>query len=125
MFFHALVFAVSRESCLNLPPGRGFKLLPRDTAYVNALNALKYICLTVILALSPLFNRKYHKKVKTRRKLIKTKTSSLKGNYRSLESQQGKKSPKYFNSNLEKREILIFRHSRAANSSQFSDQPEI
>ena len=33
MFFHALTFAVARGSCLNpRPPGRGFKLLPRDTA---------------------------------------------------------------------------------------------
>ena len=38
MFFHALTFAVARGSCLNpRPPGRGFKLLPRDTVNVNAL----------------------------------------------------------------------------------------
>ena len=35
--FLALTFAVARGSCLNpRPPGRGFKLLPRDTANVNA-----------------------------------------------------------------------------------------
>ena len=36
--FYALTFAVTRGSCLNPRPlGRGFKLLPRDTAIVNAL----------------------------------------------------------------------------------------
>ena len=48
MFFHALTFSMARGSCLNpRPPGRGFKMLPRDTANVNAL---KFII--VILALS-------------------------------------------------------------------------
>ena len=38
MFFHALIFAVARRSCLKpRPAGRGFKLLPRDPANVNAL----------------------------------------------------------------------------------------
>ena len=33
MFFRAITFAVARGSCSNLrPSGRGFKLLPRDTA---------------------------------------------------------------------------------------------
>ena len=48
MFFHALTFSGSRGSCLDTrPPGRVFKLLPRDPA--NA-NALKQTCLIVILA---------------------------------------------------------------------------
>ena len=48
MFFHALTFAGSRGSCLNMsPPGRMFKLLPSDPANVNAL---KQTCLIVILA---------------------------------------------------------------------------
>ena len=36
--FHALTYAVARGSCL-IPKalGRGFKLLPRNTANVNAL----------------------------------------------------------------------------------------
>ena len=43
-------FMVAREICLNpRPRGRGFKLLPRDTANVNAL---KYTRVIVILAFS-------------------------------------------------------------------------
>ena len=50
MFFHALTFAVVRGSCFNpRPPSRGFKLLLRDTANVNAL---KKTCVIVILAFS-------------------------------------------------------------------------
>ena len=38
MFSNALKFAVAKGSCLNpMPPGRRFKLLPRDTENVNAL----------------------------------------------------------------------------------------
>ena len=48
MFFHALTFAGSQGSCLNMRPlGRMFKLLPKDPANVNAL---KQTCLIVILA---------------------------------------------------------------------------
>ena len=48
MFFHALTFAVAQGSCFNpRPPGRGFKLLQRDKANVNAP---KYTCVIVILA---------------------------------------------------------------------------
>ena len=38
MFFHALTFAVAQGSCLSPRlQGRGFILLPRDMANVNAL----------------------------------------------------------------------------------------
>ena len=48
MVFYGLTFAVARGSSLNpRPPGRGFKLLPRDTANVNAL---KLTCVIAILA---------------------------------------------------------------------------
>ena len=46
MFFHALTFAGSRGSCLNMRPlGRMLKLLSRDPTNVNAL---KQTCLTVM-----------------------------------------------------------------------------
>ena len=48
MFFHALTFAGSRESCLNTRRlDRVFKHRPRDPASVNAM---KLTCLIVILA---------------------------------------------------------------------------
>ena len=48
MFFHALTFAGSRESCLNTRPlGRVFKHRSRDPASVNAM---KQTCVIVILA---------------------------------------------------------------------------
>ena len=48
MFFHALTFAGSRGSCLNMRPlGRVFKYRPRDPASVNAM---KQTCVIVILA---------------------------------------------------------------------------
>ena len=48
MSFHALIFAGFRGSCLNMRSlGRMFKLLPRGPVNVNAL---KQICLIVILA---------------------------------------------------------------------------
>ena len=48
MLFHALTFAGSRGSCMNMRPlGRMFKLLLRDQANVNAL---KQTCFIVILA---------------------------------------------------------------------------
>ena len=49
-FFHVLTFAVARASCSSpRPQDRGFKLLPRDMANVNAIN---YTCVIVILAFS-------------------------------------------------------------------------
>ena len=48
MLFHALTFAASRGSCLNMRPlGRVFKHRPRDLASVNAM---KQTCVIVILA---------------------------------------------------------------------------
>ena len=48
MFFHALTFAGSPESCLNTRLiGRVLKHLPRDPASVNAM---KQTCVIVILA---------------------------------------------------------------------------
>ena len=48
MFFHALTFAESRGSCLNMRPlGRVFKHRPRDPASVNTM---KQTCVIVILA---------------------------------------------------------------------------
>ena len=48
MFFHALTFARSRGSCLNMRLlGRVFKHRPRDPASVNAM---KQTCVIVILA---------------------------------------------------------------------------
>ena len=48
MFFHALTFARSLGSCLNMRPlGRVFKHLLRDPASVNAM---KQTCVIVILA---------------------------------------------------------------------------
>ena len=47
-FFHALTFAGSLGSCLNVRPlGRVFKHRPRDPTSVNAL---KQTCVIVILA---------------------------------------------------------------------------
>ena len=48
MFFHALTFAGSLVSCLNMRPiGRVLKHLQRDLASVNAM---KQTCVIVILA---------------------------------------------------------------------------
>ena len=48
MFFHALTFAGSRGSFLNMRlQGRMFKRVPRDLANVNAI---KQTCVIVILA---------------------------------------------------------------------------
>ena len=56
MFFHALTFAGSRGSCLNMMPlGRVFKHRPRDPASVNAM---KQTCVIVILAYFTCFQHK-------------------------------------------------------------------
>ena len=48
MFFHALTFAGSRGSCLNLRPlGRVFKHRLRDP---ESVNAMEQTCVIVILA---------------------------------------------------------------------------
>ena len=48
MFIHALTFASSRGSCLNLrPPGRELKHLSRDPANVNTM---KQTCMIIIPA---------------------------------------------------------------------------
>ena len=52
-FFHALTFAGSRGSCLNMRPlGRMFKLLPRDPANVNALKQTRLIVILAFYMLS-------------------------------------------------------------------------
>ena len=59
MFFHALTFAGSRGSCLNMrPQGRVFKHLPGDLANVNAMKQ-KCDCYSYIL---PNSNIKSHQK---------------------------------------------------------------
>ena len=56
MFFHALTFAGSQGCCLNTRLiGRVFKHLPRDPASVNAM---KQICVMVVLAYFTLFHPK-------------------------------------------------------------------
>ena len=48
MFFHALTFAGSQGSCLNMrPQGQVFKRLLRDPVNVNAM---KQTCIIIILA---------------------------------------------------------------------------
>ena len=48
MFFHALTFAGSRGSCLNMRPfGQVFKHRPRDP---KSVNSMKLTCVIVILA---------------------------------------------------------------------------
>ena len=65
IFFHALVFARSRGSCLNTrPQGRVFKRLPKDPTNVNAMKQTcdRYSCIL------PDSSLKLHRK---RRKVIK------------------------------------------------------
>ena len=71
MFFHALTFAGSRGSCLNMrPQGQVFKDLPRDPANVNAM---KQTCVIVILAFKinlPDSNLKSHQEQRKNIKII-------------------------------------------------------
>ena len=61
MFFHALTFARSRGSCLNMrPTGRVLKHLPRDPASVYAM---KQTCVIVIFAYFTLFQLNSHRKL--------------------------------------------------------------
>ena len=54
MFYHALVFAGSRGSCLNMRLlGRVFKHRPRDPASVNAM---KQTCVILFLHILPDFS---------------------------------------------------------------------
>ena len=58
MFFHALTFAGSQGSCLNMRPiGRVFKHHPRDPASVNAMKQTGVI---VSLAYFTLFQPNSH-----------------------------------------------------------------
>ena len=58
IFFHALTFAGSRGSCLNmLPIGRVLKHLLRDT---ESVNAMKQTCVIFILAFFTLYQPDLH-----------------------------------------------------------------
>ena len=60
MFFHALIFAGSRGSCLNMrPTGRIFKHLGSDPVSVNSM---KQTYVIVILANFTLFQPKWYLK---------------------------------------------------------------
>ena len=58
MYFHALTFVGSQESCSNMRPiGRVLKDLERDLA---SINAMKQTCVIVILAYFTLFQPNSH-----------------------------------------------------------------